>query len=289
MKLLPHNLRKVGFALIGIGLSTFSFGQDLSIGFFGGKSSYLGEMQYEYFNRDESKLALGGSITANFSDHFGLKAEYIHSTISGNDANLVEPELKARNLHFETSLQEISLIMEITLAKFGKNQNKPLARTYLFGGVGGLLFNPRANYNGELVDLRPLATEGQLLDPKIGTYSNTTLVYPFGIGFQIHFTQRLSIGTELKLRYNKTDYLDDISGAYPDIKALAASNPTAAALSFRTPELYENYDHNPVGELRGDDKKYDQYFFFGGTVSYKILRARKTTKLPTFFSDPINN
>lgn len=288
MRLLPHNLRKVGFALIGIGLSTFCLGQDLTIGIFGGKSSYVGEMQYEYFNPDESNLALGGSITANFSDRFGIKAEYIQSTISGSDANLVEPELVARNLHFKTSLQELSLIMELTLVKFGKNQNKPLARTYLFGGVGGLYFNPQASYNGEMVNLRPLGTEGQLLDPKVGTYEKTTLVYPFGIGFQINFTKRLSIGTELKLRYSQTDYLDDVSGQYPDVQLLKEQNPMAGDLSFRTPELVENYDHNPAGELRGDDKKFDQYFFFGGTVSYKILYTKKASKLPTFYKDPIN-
>ncbi len=288
MRLLPHYLRKVGFALIGIGLSTLSFGQDLTIGFFGGKSSYVGEMQYEYFNPDESKLTLGGSLTANFTNRFGLKAQYIQSTISGSDKNLVEPELIARNLHFVTTLQELSLRMEFTLVRFGKNQSTPLARTYVFGGIGGLYYVPKANYNGEMVNLRPLGTEGQMMNQDVEAYSKTTIVYPFGIGFEINLTNRLRIGSELKLRYNQTDYLDDVSGHYPDMEALKESNPMSANLSFRTPEIVENYEHNPMGELRGDDKKFDQYFFFGGTVSYRLLYAKKVCTLPTFFHDPIN-
>lgn len=287
MRLLPHYLRKVGFALLGICLTTLSFGQDLTAGLFVGKSSYVGEMQYEYFNPDESKLTLGGSLTANFTDRFGLKAQYIKSTISGSDQNLVEPELISRNLHFVTSLQELSLRMEFTLVRFGKNQDKPLARTYVFGGVGGLYYVPKAQYQGEMVNLRPLGTEGQLMDPNVNTYSKTTLVYPFGIGFQINLNNRLRIGSELKLRYNQTDYLDDVSGQYPDVDAMKASNQMSADLSFRTPEIIENYEHNPMGELRGDDKRFDQYFFFGGTVSYRLIYVNKAGQLPTFYNDPI--
>ena len=288
MRFYKTDLRKVGFALaFTIFLVQTGKAQSLELGFFAGKSSYLGEMQFEYYESDHSKSAFGGFATLNFNKWIGIKTEYITSQISGSDANLIDPDLVNRNLSFQTDLNEVSTKLQISIANFGKLKNRPLARTYIFGGIGLLQFNPKANHDGKMIELQKLGTEGQNINSEMSPYNLTEMVIPFGMGFQFNLSSRLSIAGELKFRHVKTDYLDDVSSMYPDIEVLREDDPLAADLSFRTPEIIENYEHNPAGELRGDDRKYDTYFFVGGNVSYKIIKPRKAGKLPTFYDDPI--
>ncbi len=289
MRFYKTNLRKVGFALASIIFLVYSGkAQSLELGFFSGKSSYLGEMQFEYYEPNHSNSAFGGFVTLNFNKWIGLKTEYITSRISGSDANLIDPDLKNRNLSFQTDLNEFSSKLQISIATFGKMANKPLARTYIFGGVGLLRFNPKANHGGQMIELQKLGTEGQNINSEMSPYDLTEMIIPFGMGFQFNLSSRLAIAGELKFRHVKTDYLDDVSSMYPDIEVLREKDPLAADLSFRTPEIIENYEHNPAGELRGDGRKYDTYFFVGGNVSYKIIKQKKVDKLPTFYDDPIN-
>ena len=288
MRFHKTSLRKVGFALAFTTFLVYSGNtQSLELGLFAGKSSYLGEMQFEYYEPNHSNSALGGFATLNFNKWIGLKTEYITSQISGSDNNLVNPDLKNRNLSFQTDLNEVSTKLQISIATFGKLANKPLARTYIFGGVGLLRFNPKAKHGGQMIELQKLGTEGQNINSEMSPYDLTEMVIPFGMGFQFNLSNRLSIAGELKFRHVKTDYLDDVSSMYPDIEVLRQDDPLAAELSFRTPEVIENYEHNPAGELRGDDRKYDTYFFVGGNVSYKIIKPKKAGKLPTFYDDPI--
>ena len=264
------------------------FGQSFSIGCFYGGSTYLGEMQQTYYDSDESKPAYGVFARTNFNKNIGLRVQYMNTTLSGNDGNQIDQELYLRNLNFTTQLHELGLIGELTLINFGVDRDKIRARSFIFGGVAGIHFNPQAMYQGEWVDLQPLGTEGQTLNEEMTPYKKTSIVYPLGMGFEMNLTQKFSIGLEVKYRFTKTDYLDDISGYYPDIEALEEVNPMAAQLSFRTPEVIDNYEHNPNGELRGDNRENDTYLFFGATASFKLFKKRRMASLPTFFDDPIN-
>ena len=280
--------RKIIFASACIWcVCTTADAQNFEIGFFAGKSNYVGELQYDYYDSRQAELAFGGFATYNFNNWLGIKNEFISSKISGNDANFIDIDFKNRNLSFESNITEISSKLKISLANFGKDPKKPIAKTYIFGGVGLLKFNPTTLLNGERVELQPLGTEGQNLDPDLEPYDLTELIIPFGMGFQINVTSRLSFSGELKFRYVKTDYLDDVSAFYPDIDELQSVDPLAARLSFRTPEIVSNYDMVPTGEIRGDERKYDTYYFFGGNISYKIFKKRTVRKIPTFFDQPI--
>lgn len=281
--------RRVGSVMA---ILVFSLGnllcQSFGIGCFYGGSSYLGEMQQTYYDADESKPAYGVHARLSFNKNIGLRIQYMNTTLSGNDGNQIEREMVLRNLNFSTQLHELGLIGELTLINFGIDREKIRARSFLFGGVAGIHFNPRAMYQGEWIDLQPLGTEGQNLNEDMTPYEKTAIVYPLGMGFEFNLTQKISFGVEVKYQFTNTDYLDDISGYYPDIEALEEVNPMAAQLSFRTPEMIDNYRHNPMGELRGDHRKNDTYLFFGATASFKIFKKRKLATLPTFFDDPIN-
>jgi len=291
MSKITISLYNVGIVLLISVFSNALFAQSLDFGVFAGKSSYLGEMQSEYYNPDESKLAYGGYFRTRFGKHFALRAQYLQTTLSGNDNNAIDLDQWNRNLNFSTNLSELGLLAELTIVSFGRDRRRVRARSYFFGGIAGIYFNPQTLHNGKWVDLQPLGTEGQFLNEDMQPYKKYDYVIPFGWGFEFHATRALSFGVEVKLRKTNTDYLDDISGQYPDIQALRAHNPTAADLSFRTPEVIDDYQHNPVGEQRGDDKKFDKYLFVGFTAAVKFFEKKSTkpAEIPIYFVDPIKH
>ena len=128
MKFYTTGLRKVGlafiplFCLVSIGQS-----QNLEIGLFAGKSNYIGEMQFKYYESNHSNTSYGGFVTLNFNKWIGIKSEYLTSQLSGSDANLIDPVLKNRNLSFQTDINEITSKLVISLANFGKIQSSTVS------------------------------------------------------------------------------------------------------------------------------------------------------------------
>ena len=99
---------------------------------------------------------------------------------------------------------------------------------------------------------------------------------PAGIGFKIGLNKRTNLGIETGIRQTFTDYLDDVSGVYPDIEKLSEKSPFSATLSYRTPEFYGGKEQpNPKGQRRGDNYKTDLYFFTGLTLTVNLGDDRK--------------
>ena len=86
-----------------------------------------------------------------------------------------------------------------------------------------------------------------------------------------------NVGLEVGLRKTFTDYLDDVSGTYPDNQYLAhEKGELSAALSNRSYEDIRT-GHSKVGltdtEMRGNPDNLDAYIFGGLTVTYTILQS----------------
>lgn len=58
-------------------------------------------------------------------------------------------------------------------------------------------------------------------------YATTTLSFPLALGIKFRLSERLNVNLEALLQYTMTDYLDDVSGAYPT----AFDNPLQAYAS----------------------------------------------------------
>ena len=106
----------------------------------------------------------------------------------------------------------------------------------IFLGVGVFHFNPYTyDNNGKKAYLQP-GTEGQGLAsyPTRKKYSLLQPFIPFGGGFKLNMGENLEVGFELGYRILFTDYLDDVSKTYPNMKALREGNGTEAVeLSYR--------------------------------------------------------
>lgn len=250
--------------------------QYIEVGATGGVSSYVGELQPGLPENRSFGATYGALVRYNYSPRLAFKVTAISGEFYATDRYSKSSRFY-RNLEARTKYYELAATAELNLVKLDVLDGK-ITAPYFFAGVAGYYFNPQArNTYGQQtqwIDLRPLGTEGQTLDGG-KPYSAFQVAIPVGMGIKFAITQRLNIGFEGGLRYCFTDYLDDVSGNYPDFATMVEKNPTALPFTFRTPELTGQKMEYPSGELRGDRFKSDYYYYLGATVTYNLADKRK--------------
>lgn len=236
-----------------------------------GAANYFGDLQDNKIETAEYNPALGAFVRYNLSKRFSLEGHLLQTRISGTDENSTEIVDQRRNLSFRSDIYEVGFTGELNLVSFNIPAGQK-ASPYLFAGIAGFYFNPQAQYRGDWIDLQPIGTEGQgrAEYPGLKKYGLINVAVPFGLGFKFAVSERVNIGLKFGVRMTFTDYLDDVSGVYPDIVNLRETDPLAAALSFREPEALENVASNPVGTPRGNPNNNDGYFLGGLTISFNL-------------------
>jgi len=155
--------------------------------------------------------------------------------------------------------------------------------TYLFAGVSGVYFNPKALFDGKWTALQPLQTE--IYENGKDKYSRVTVAVPVGLGIKFKVAKYISVNIEAGWRLAFTDYIDDLgAGDYPNVQEIAASGDwERAALSWRghgylldSPDLREKIlTDGPTGGKRGSGDWFDQYQFVTATLNFKLQSGRK--------------
>lgn len=236
-----------------------------------GVTNYKGDLNDGKINHKEHNIAMGLIARYNVSPKLALRGTLMRGELSGSDYSSRTEALRLRNLNFRSEIIEVGVQGEFNLMNY-HIPNHEISTPYIFGGVSLFHFNPQAEYNGQWIDLQPLGTEGQVMDSEMygEPYKRWQMAIPLGLGFKFNFNKRVNLNFELGFRKTFTDYLDDVSGNYPDIATLKTSDPLAAKLAFRTPE-YMGYNlENPEGLQRGNNKKTDSYLFAGVTISVNL-------------------
>ena len=197
--------------------------------------------------------------------------------LKGDDSNTGEITRRSRNLHFRSTIVELSQRLEVIVIaneKFGARYNISRHRkrmkdhneqVYLFAGMGVGYFNPKALFNGRWVELRPLRTEGQGLVDGPNEYSLITATVPVGIGFRYGINRMWRIGLEATYVKTFSDYIDDVSGTYYSQNELAQQVGSASA--YLSNPSTENTPWFSAGQQRGDVEK-DAYYY----INLKIIR-----------------
>ncbi len=202
-----------------------------------------------------------------------------------------------RNLHFRNDIVELTASGVVDLFENrGTFLKRPELVPYIFAGLGMIYHNPRAqtpeNFGekgGEWVSLQPLETEGV-------SYSRVQFVIPAGIGVRYRMADRLDFAFEIGFRYSFTDYLDDVSGDYPDPANLSSDlsrvmsnrtgeDPGGRNLNGVLEELGYNIDpatgnvrqYSP-GEKRGNKGDRDWYVITGFHIYYILGGGVKCPK-----------
>lgn len=234
------------------------------LGFMVGGSYYIGDLNQKHFNH--TNLAAQLLYRYNFNARLALRINFTYGKVEGYDSEQKEAAYVNRNLSFQTQIFELGSGVEITYFPFELGNKRYRGTAYLLGEFALSRINPKADYNGSLVELQPLATEGQgssLSDRK--KYSKVQFAVPLAVGVRISLGDKIGLNFEYGIRFLVTDYLDDVGAyRYADPTLLASENgPTSAALSNRS------LDGNRFGQ-RGNRATRDWYTFFGAGLVFKL-------------------
>jgi len=232
-----------------------------------GGSNYFGDLNTDW-RLDRIQPAAGLLARYNFNDRLALRFGFGAGKISAYDSDSRNVFELRRNLHFESILIDGSAVMEFNFIPYVHGHREFYYTPYVLFGPAFYHFNPRAELDGTWYNLREYGTEGQFRGEE---YNTSQGAFAYGMGFKVDLSYRWSINVEVSARKLFTDYLDDVSGTYPDIDDIMAQRgEIAAALVDRSeePKIGE------AGRQRGNGKNNDTYVFAGISLVYYFGQIR---------------
>lgn len=239
--------------------------QTFEIGLMGGGAGYIGDL-----NQDKplklSGLSLGGYAKMNIDPYWAVGVHYTYGKIKANDAASDNSQFRDRNLNFKTSLNELSLQVDFNFLNYFAGGGTKRFTPYIFTGIGGVFYSPEGVYNNTSYNLRFYQTEGQST-----AYKNYALAIPYGLGFKLRLKDKWGLFSQLGYRIAYTDYLDDVSGRYPD-PAVWKNDAYLADRKFLSDP--SNSAYGAPGVQRGDFRKRDTYMFVGIGISYTFVSQK---------------
>lgn len=288
------------------------FAKHTNIGFGLGTSSYYGDLApfNDFISSTSNSLRWNVSmdvsrqITPNIE--VGLGISWIR--LGADDANSNDSTRFIRNLHFRNDVKEFSIHGRYYWNKVGQNfVKRDNILPFIHAGLAYYIHNPQAksplSMSNEWVDLQPLHTEGQGLNPIYDNpYKLSGIAIQAGFGFKKKINRHTDISFEAVYRFLFTDYIDDVSMNYPnslffrDNKlAIAMSRRIEEPISARTeidriPKLYnllnapndlnlELSEHGAISTRRGTGKGNDGFFTMTFKIRYLIADKIKCPKM----------
>src|ERR1041385_3167279 len=192
------------------------------IGIFLGGSYYIGELNNQHLN-SLTRPAGGVVYRHNFNCRLAVAGSLLFGSVQGIDARSSSYEQQQRNLSFRSSIYELGARAEFNFIEYKIGDDKASFTPFMFLGVAGFNFNPKASFGNQWVALQPLKTEGQSKG-----YLKTQVSIPFGAGMRINLAKRIGLLAEWGMRKTFTDYIDDVSGYYADPATLYANGGALA-------------------------------------------------------------
>lgn len=253
----------------------FGIGGTSFLGDLGG-ADQIGTHLAKDFEISYTRPAFHVGYRYKLSPPFAVKATLSYGWVYGDDATTNEISRNARNLSFRSPILEFGGNFEYHLIreKYGHHYELRgmhgrinIPSFYLFTGINGFYFNPKAKYEGKWVALQPLSTEGQGIVATRDKYARISLSVPLGFGMNFLVDRDWGIGFELGVRYSMTDYIDDVSTTYVDPDLFI--DPVAQALADRS----DNWSGSGVYDQRGNSHYNDAYVFMTINLTY-VMRPR---------------
>lgn len=165
-------------------ISSSAFSQTKAeIGFFGGVSYYLGDInpQKQFYS---SSVALGGIYRYNFNSRYSLRAGMLFSNLKAEDLDFKNTYQQTRGASFNTDLVDLSLQVEFNFQPFWvpkKSKSKDVV-PYITGGIGYIA---------------PSST-------------SSSITIPMGVGLKTNMGRRWTAALEWSFRKSFTDDMDNL-------------------------------------------------------------------------------
>ena len=228
------------------------------IGFFGGASYYLGDINpRRHFRANHPAVGVYYRYTTNYRYAFRFGLNY--GKVSGSDAASGEADQIERGASFQSPVYEGHALAEFNFVEYRIGHERHRFTMFVFAGLG-------ANYTSPVSDIGRGFQEGQgiMVESDRRTYSKYQVCVPFGLGLKFNIGDKCGLGIEWGPRKLFTDYLDDVSGTY---------NEAAVSLHPGTGETV-SYS-KAAGNMRGNPTTRDWYFFYGVTLTFKLRDSKR--------------
>lgn len=233
---------------------------DWELGISGGVSWYNGDLNPSImFGQQYMSRSFGFNFRRNLNQRWAFRIDGNYGTLVADDKWSNDPFQIQRNLNFNTDIYELAGIIEFNFLEYDALVKKYRFSPYTFIGLGVFRFNPETNIEGNVYQLRPLATEGK-------SYWLTNVSIPFGIGAKLALTDRIIVSADWGMRRTFSDYIDDVSDMYPQSGELSG---LAEDLSDRSIRVIGE-DGTNWGTQRGNSKIKDWYSIVKLTLAVRI-------------------
>jgi Domain of unknown function (DUF6089) len=231
-----------------------------------GASHYFGDLNTN-FQLKLPGVSAGVMARRNFNERIGAKLGFNYANVGGDDALSRNDFEFKRNLNFKSMILEGVFLLEFNFLPYLHGSRDNFYTPYLFGGANVFYFNPRTKYEGKTYDLRSYGTEGQFYGDE---YYAIQGGLAYGAGFKIDLNYYWSLNFDVSMRRLYTDYLDDVSTNYPDMRDLEKiRGKVSVELSDRSLPDAEGIKLGQRNRQRGDSNNADAYgMFHVGLVYY---------------------
>ena len=269
----------------------FSFGAGVSnfLGELGG-ANQIGTHYFRDLEWSMTRFSAAVGLRYKLSNYFALKSHLTYGRVAGDDKLTTETFRHYRNLNFFSDIYEFNVNFEgaFQQEQIGHRYRLKKVRglrgyelyTYGFAGIGVFYMDPKTTYQGSVIRLQPLGTEGQGLIASRSKYKLVQLCIPVGVGFKYTIDREWGVGLELGIRKTFTDYIDDVSTTYFDFANYPDANSLAAAVADRSAQEPDKLQRTAPGAQRGDPREKDSYMFAIFSINYKLANGRNN--LPRF-------
>lgn len=229
-----------------LGISLKDRAQVIEIGLNGSASFYMGDINPNKIF-DETQISWGVLARYYESSRWAFRLSYNNINIEGSDEKVKYRE--ERGLDFKTNIHDFSLVAEFNFFNYKTGSKKNFISPYILGGVGFIMFTPKAMDGTKLSGLH---TEGE-------SYSTSAVTIPFGVGMKCSVSKKICLALEWRMNKTFTDYLDDVHGLYPEEHAIVNGH-----------DYTDPTGHYPAGVQRGNKDTTDWFSYLGVSLTYKI-------------------
>jgi hypothetical protein len=243
--------------------------QKLQIGSLIGHCQFYGDIEStDQINLGSNRTAYGAYLSYEFMNGMHVKTEYQKQKLFAQD-DLTKTK---RNLHFRANIDEISLNVQFLPLQWINKTKRSKIQPFITAGLACMLFDPQAQYNGNWIRLHPLSTEGQgLPGSNVPEYELLTFSKLLGLGIKTTIGKNIVLQLSAVSRYTNTDYLDDVSGNYYDLREIKKyKGLIASSLAYRKegviPEDEWMYQNMP----RGNTMPKDSYLVTSFSIGYRF-------------------
>ncbi len=243
-----------------ISISSTQAQKGLELGGWLGAAYYFGDLNPN-FNLEKPGLAGGLQARYNLNNRISLRISANAARVRGSDEVATTTFERKRNLSFYSNVFDLTPMIEFNFFPYIHGSSDSYFTPYMALGLSVFSYNPKAELNGVVYNLRDFTTEGSSAISNLNISSGWTAA--FGLKWDINYLY--SINFEFSARYLATDYLDDVSTTYPNLnELLAEKGEIAVQLSDRSG--IDGFAEE--GRQRGDSTKNDSYNF----ISISFMR-----------------